>query len=78
MLYYSDGEGNPSKAGFMILDYKTNTSLCNDNNRKLGKKLLHPFSNLIEEYLSLYAIQLSLYSLMLEYIGISIIDRKIV
>lgn len=78
MLYYYDGDGNPSKAGFMILDYKTNASLYSDYNRKFGKTLLPPFSNMIEEDLSLYTIQLSLYALMLEDIGISIIDRKIV
>ena len=33
---------------------------------------------MIEEDLSLYTIQLSLYALMLEDIGIPIIDRKIV
>ena len=78
MLYYYDGDGNPSKAGFMILDYKTNASLYSDYNRKFSKTLLPPFSNMIEEDLSLYTIQLSLYALMLEDIGISIIDRKIV
>ena len=78
MLYYYDGDGNPSKAGFMILDYKTNASLYSDYNRKFGKTLLSPFSNMVEEDLSLYTIQLSLYALMLEDIGISIIDRKIV
>ena len=78
MLYYYDGDGNPSKAGFMILDYKTNASLYSDYNRKFGKTLLPPFSNMVEEDLSLYTIQLSLYALMLEDIGISIIDRKIV
>lgn len=78
MLYYYDGDGYPSKAGFMILDYKTNASLYSDYNRKFSKTLLPPFSNMIEEDLSLYTIQLSLYALMLEDIGISIIDRKIV
>ena len=78
MLYYYDGDGNPSKAGFMILDYKTNACLYSDYNRKFGKTLLPPFSNMIEEDLSLYTIQLSLYALMLEDIGIPIIDRKIV
>lgn len=78
MLYYYDGDGNPSKAGFMILDYKTNACLYSDYNRKFSKTLLPPFSNMIEEDLSLYTIQLSLYALMLEDIGISIIDRKIV
>lgn len=78
MLYYYDGDGDKSRAGFMILDYKTNSSLSSEYNRKYRKTLLPPFSNLIEEDQSLYTIQLSLYSLMLEDIGISVIDRKIV
>ena len=78
MLYYYDGEGDASKAGFVILDYKTNASLYSEYNRKFRKTLLPPFNNMIEEDLSLYTIQLSLYSLMLEDVGVPVIDRKIV
>lgn len=78
MLYYYDGNGDSSKAGFVILDYKTNSSLISEYNRKFGKTLLPPFSNMIEEDQSLYTIQLSLYALMLEDIGVPVIDRKIV
>lgn len=78
MLYYYDGDNDESKAGFVILDYKTNQSLYSEYNRKYGKTLLPPFSNMIEEDLSFYTIQLSLYSLMLEDIGIPVIDRRIV
>lgn len=77
MLYYADGS-NGKPAGFVILDYKTNASLQNDYNRKCGRMLLPPFSHLIEEDLSLYAIQLSLYALMLQDIGLPIIARCIV
>lgn len=78
MLYYYDGDGDSSKAGYIILDYKTNASLYSEYNRKFRKTLLPPFSNMIEEDLSFYTIQLSLYSLMLEDIGITVIDRRIV
>ena len=78
MLYYYDGAGNPSEAGFVILDYKTNASLYSEYNRKFRKTLLPPFSNLIEEDLSLYTIQLSLYALMLKGIVVPVIDKKIV
>lgn len=78
MLYYYDGEGDERKAGFMILDYKTNASLLSEYNQKYGKTLLPPFTDLVEQDLSLYTIQLSLYALMLEDIGIPVIDRKIV
>lgn len=77
MLYYQDGtDGHPK--GFMILDYKTNANLASEYNRKFGKMLLPPFCDLTEEELSLYSIQLSLYALMLEDIGIPIISRCIV
>lgn len=77
MLYYQDGtDGQPQ--GFVILDYKTNANLVNDYNRRYGKMLLQPFGSLTEEELSLYTIQLSLYALMLEDIGVPIISRRIV
>lgn len=77
MLYYQDGtDGQPE--GFMILDYKTNANLASEYNRKFGRMLLPPFSDLTEEELSLYTIQLSLYALMLEDIGIPIVSRRIV
>ena len=78
MLYYYDGEGDSTKAGFVIMDYKTNASLENEYNRRFGRTLLPPFHNMIEEDLSLYTIQLSLYALMLEDIGLPVIDRRIV
>lgn len=78
MLYYYDGDGDLSKAGFVILDYKTNASLYSDYNQRFNKTLLPPFTNLIEQDLSLYTIQLSLYSLMLEDIGVPVKDRRIV
>ena len=77
MLYYADGT-NGKPAGFVILDYKTNACLRSDYNRKYGRMLLPPFADYVEEDLSLYAIQLSLYALMLQDIGIPIIARCIV
>ena len=77
MLYYNDGtDGKPE--GFIILDYKTNANLQNDYNRKYGKMLREPFNCMPEEDLSLYSIQLSLYALMLQDVGIPIIARCIV
>lgn len=77
MLYYCDGtDGQPK--GFIILDYKTNANLVSEYNRKYGKMLREPFNAMTEEDLSLYTIQLSLYALMLEDIGIPIISRRIV
>ena len=77
MLYYQDGtDGQPE--GFVVLDYKTNANLASEYNRKYGKMLREPFNAMTEEDLSLYTIQLSLYALMLEDIGIPIISRRIV
>lgn len=77
MLYYTDGT-NGKPAGYVILDYKTNATLQSDYNRTHGRRLLPPFAHLVEEDLSLYAIQLSLYALMLQDIGLPIIARCIV
>lgn len=77
MLYYTDGT-NGKPAGYVILDYKTNANLQNDYNRTHGRRLLPPFAHLVEEDLSIYAIQLSLYALMLQDIGLPIIARCIV
>ena len=77
MLYYCDGsDGQPQ--GFHILDYKTNASLVSEYNRRFGRMLLPPFSHLTEEELSLYTIQLSLYALMLQDVGIPIVSRRII
>ena len=73
MLYYDEDKG-----GFVILDYKTNGTLYSDYNQRFGKTLLPPFDGMIEESLSLYTIQLSLYALMLEDIGLKVVDRRIV
>ena len=78
MLYYYDGGGNPEKAGFIIMDYKTNQRLLNENNQKYGKMLLEPFQDFVEQDMSLYTIQLSLYALMLEDIGLKVLDRKLI
>lgn len=78
MLYWYDGDGNQSEAGFVVMDYKTNGKLYSDYNRKFNRVLLPPFSNIIEEDYGLYIIQLNLYALMLEDIGLPVISKRIV
>ena len=78
MLYWYDGDGDKSKSGFVILDYKTNSNLYSDYNRSHSRMLLPPFNDLYEESYGLYVIQLNLYALMLEDIGLPVIARKIV
>ena len=78
MLYWYDGNGNPDSAGFVIFDYKTNSRLIEEYNRQHRVMLLPPFDKFYQEPLGEYTIQLSLYSLMLEDIGLKVIDRKLV
>lgn len=78
MLYWYDGDGNPEKSGFVVLDYKTNACLYSKYSREHQRMLLPPFSDIYEEDFGFYTIQLSLYALMLEDIGLPVIGRKIV
>ena len=77
MLYYCDSTDG-TQEGFVLMDYKTNASLFKEYNRRFRKTLLPPFEDMIEEDLSLYTIQLSLYALMLEDIGLPVVERRIV
>lgn len=78
MLYWYDGEGDAEKAGFVVFDYKTNSSLEDVYNRQHFVMLKTPFSHLYQENLSAYTIQLGLYSLLLQDIGINVIGRQLV
>ena len=79
MLYWYESETQgASDSGFVVLDYKTNANLFNDYSRKVHRTLLSPFENIIDEDYGLYVIQLNLYALMLEDIGLPVIARKIV
>ena len=78
MLYYYDGEGDPSKAGFVIFDYKTNSKIESEYNRNNMKCLAEPFINMIDEPQSCYTLQLSAYQIPLEDIGLKIIGRRLI
>lgn len=78
MLYYYDGAGDETQACFYLMDYKTNGHLTNDYNQQHHVTLKKPFDNMIEEDTSLYAIQLSLYALMLEDIGVKVKHRVLI
>lgn len=78
MLYWDDGNGDPGKAGFVLLDYKTNNSLTSKYNRDWGTYLLPPFDDIFEENLGIYTIQLSAYQMLLEDIGIRLKNRILV
>ncbi len=67
-----------SRAGFVLFDYKTNASLFSEFNQRNHVMLMSPFSDLVQESIGEYTIQLSLYALMLEDIGINVLGRRIV
>ena len=58
------------KDSLVIVDWKTNKKFDTDN--KWGKKLLEPFETEDECKLTEYSIQISLYALMLEEIGLDV------
>ena len=77
LMYYKD-PSDDSKSGLVIMDYKTNADLKKDFSRMYGKFLLEPFDDLYEEPLSYYTLQLNLYQLPLEDIGLKVIARRII
>jgi hypothetical protein len=60
---------------YVIADYKTNADLFKNYG---GKKMLAPFDNLLDYPFSHYEIQLSLYQILLEQIGVKVSRRIIV
>ena len=77
LMYYKDP--NTDLSGVIIMDYKTNESLTNEYNRSHNKTLLAPFSDMTEEDLSLYTLQLSAYQIPLQYyLGVKVLGRRIV
>lgn len=61
-----------------LVTHNTNKDLKNDFNRSNSNRLLEPFQDFIDEPLSIYSIQLSLYQLGLEQLGLPIIDRNLI
>lgn len=78
MLYYYDGDGDESKAGLCIFDYKTNKDLKNHYSRKNNIRMHEPFSEYYQESLGDYIVQLSGYQIPLEDIGLKVLDRKLI
>jgi hypothetical protein len=78
LLVYYDCPTNPEKSGLMILDWKTNSNIYKDFSRTNGRMMLPPFDNLYDEPLGGYTLQLTLYAMALEKIGLKVIGRRIV
>jgi hypothetical protein len=62
----------------MIVTHNTNKELIKDYSRKHKKNCLDPFSDLPDEPLSMYTLQLSCYQIPLMDLGIKVIDREII
>lgn len=62
----------------MIVTHNTNKELIKDYSRQHGKNCLEPFSDLPDEPLSMYTLQLSCYQIPLMDLGIKVIDREII
>jgi len=78
LLFYYVCEEDPSKNGFIIFDYKTNGSLTSESSRRWHNFMRYPFDNLYEENLSHYTLQLGLYQIPLEKLGLNIIARRLI
>ncbi len=77
LFYYKDPKDD-SKSGLCIFDFKTNKTLKSPFSRGRKRYLLSPFTDLYEEDLSYYTLQLSCYQIPLEDIGLKVIARRIV
>lgn len=78
ILFYYDAEldGKPADcSGFVIFDYKTNRDLYKNFR---GKRLLDPFTDLLDMSVNIYTLQLSLYQNCIENIGMKVIGRRLI
>lgn len=78
LLMYYDCKEDPSKSGCVLMDYKTNEKLYNEYNAKVRICLKPPFDDMIDCPYSMYVLQLNLYQLSLENIGINVIGRRLI
>lgn len=76
ILFYYDAtiDGKDEKySGLFILDWKTNENL----RKSFGDKLYAPFNLMANNSLNIYKLQLSLYQMALEKIGLKVIARRL-
>lgn len=78
LLMYYENKEQPEKSGCVLLDYKTNEKLYNEYNEQIGRCLKPNFDDMIDCSYSMYVLQLNLYQLALENIGIKILGRRLV
>jgi hypothetical protein len=75
ILFYYVNEDCPSKSGLVIFDYKTNEDLFKNFR---GQKLLWPFNDMLDMNASYYTLQLSLYAIPLQNIGMGVVARRLI
>lgn len=78
LLVYYKNPKDDSKSGLVIMDWKTNSSIYKEFSRMKQKMLAEPFQNLFDEPYGGYSIQLSLYILALEKIGMNVLGGRII
>lgn len=78
LLAYYKHPTDDSKSGLVVLDFKTNISLTKDFSRNTNKMLLEPFTDLYDEPMGMYTLQLSAYQIPLEDMGYKIIARRLI
>ena len=78
LMYYKDPGGNEDKSGLVIFDYKTNAELYKEFSRSRGLMMFEPFENMYSEPFSVYTLQLNLYQIPLEDMGLKILGRRII
>jgi hypothetical protein len=73
--YLKDGRVN-----LMLYDWKTNASLTNEYSRNVGKYMLAPFNEypFVDENLTHYIIQQSMYQICLENLNYNVVSRSLV
>ena len=74
ILFYYYKEDDLENQGLVIFDYKTNEKLKSNFNTKM----LYPFQDMIDENLSHYTLQLNLYQIPLEEIGLKVKARRLI
>ena len=77
LFYYYKGENNP-RNGLLVFDFKTNRELTNDYVRTKGHMLKEPFTDLFDDSLGHYQLQLSLYQQCIENLGFKVIGRRLI
>lgn len=78
LLMYYKHPTDDSKSGLVIMDYKTNAELKKEASVTFNKRMLEPFEDMYDEPLSTYTLQLNLYQIPLEDIGLKVIARRVI